>query len=49
MKQSLKPLYILSFALILTLTISAAIPDPVHLDSGSVSGISASDSSVQMF
>src|SRR5579864_9032493 len=49
MKNSLKPLSILSFALILTTTAPAAIPDPVRLDSGSVSGISISDSSVQVF
>jgi para-nitrobenzyl esterase len=46
----MKPsLFLLSFALILAGAVSAAIPDPVHLDSGSVSGIAASDSSVQMF
>ena len=49
MKQSLKPLYILSFALILTFPISAAVPDPVHLDSGSVSGIPANDSGIRVF
>ena len=45
----MKPLYILSFALILTGAIPAAIPDPVHLDSGSVSGVTLSDSGVRAF
>ncbi len=49
MKQSLKPLYLLSFALILTGAISAAIPDPVHLDSGSVSGLPVDDAGVRVF
>jgi len=49
MEQSLKPFYLLSFALILTGALSAAIPDPVHLDTGSVSGISANDPSVRVF
>jgi para-nitrobenzyl esterase len=44
MKQ---PLFLLSFALIST--ISAAVPDPVRLDSGAVSGISANDSRVTVF
>jgi para-nitrobenzyl esterase len=42
-------LYILSFAIISTCTISAAIPDPVRLDSGSVSGNSADDAGVRSF
>jgi para-nitrobenzyl esterase len=40
---------ILSFALISTLTLSAAIPDPVRLDSGSVSGNPADDAGVRAF
>jgi para-nitrobenzyl esterase len=31
------------------ITVSAAVPDPVHLDSGPVSGISANDASVRVF
>ena len=42
-------LYILSFAVISTCTISAAIPDPVRLDSGSVSGNPADDAGVRAF
>ncbi|MCU1338228.1 MAG: hypothetical protein JWO19_3809 [Bryobacterales bacterium] len=49
MKQSLKPLCLLSFALILTGTMAAAIPDPVRLESGSVSGITGTDGSIQIF
>ena len=49
MEKSPKPLYILSFALILTGAVSAAVPDPVHLDSGSVSGVTLSDSGVRAF
>src|SRR6185295_4097902 len=45
----MKPLYFVPCALILTGTLSAAIPDPVRLDSGSVSGISTTDSVVRMF
>src|ERR1700745_275 len=39
MKPSRKLLYFLPFALILTQTVSAAISDPVRLDSGLVSGV----------
>ncbi len=39
----MKPLYILSFGLIFAGAVSAAVPDPVHLDSGSVSGVTLSD------
>jgi para-nitrobenzyl esterase len=46
MKQSF---YILPCALILAGTVLAAIPEPVRLDSGSVSGVSAADSSVRIF
>jgi len=42
----MKALLILSVTWI---TVSAAVPDPVHLDSGSVSGISANDASVRVF
>ena len=45
----MKPLYLLSFALILTGAVSAAISDPVRLDSGSVSGIPVDDAGVRMF
>lgn len=40
---------LLSFTLILTGTLSAAIPDPVRLDSGSVSGIPADEAGVRIF
>jgi para-nitrobenzyl esterase len=46
MKQ---PVYILPFALILSCTGFAAIPEPVRLDSGSVSGIPGSDPAVRVF
>ena len=45
----MKPLYILSFALILTSSVSAAISDPVRLDSGSISGNPADDAGVRAF
>ena len=45
----MKPLSILSFALILAGGVSAAIPDPVRLDSGSVSGNPADDAGVRSF
>lgn len=50
MKHCVKPsfYFLPACALILTGTVSAAIPDPVRLDSGSVSGISA-DSGVRIF
>ena len=49
MKQCVKPLYVLPWALILTGTVVAAVPDPVRLDSGSVSGIPVGDSGVRIF
>jgi len=45
----MKSLYSLSFALILVGAVSAAIPDPVHLDSGSVSGNPVDDFGVRAF
>jgi para-nitrobenzyl esterase len=46
MKQ---PFFLLPFALILIATVSAAVPDPVRLDSGSVSGIPTNDSGITIF
>src|SRR5512142_2149782 len=46
----MKHLYLLSFTLILAGgAVSAAIPDPVRLDSGSVSGNPADDAGVRAF
>jgi para-nitrobenzyl esterase len=46
MKQ---PFFLLSFALMLMAAVSAAVPDPVRLDSGSVSGIPTNDSGITIF
>ena len=45
----MKPLCLLSFALMFTGAVEAAVPDPVHLDSGSISGIPANDQGVRVF
>src|ERR1700704_1736649 len=45
----MKPLYILPFAIVLSGALSAAISDPVRLDSGSISGIPVNDAGIRMF
>src|SRR5579862_4083410 len=44
-----RPFHLLAFVCMLATVLCAAIPDPVRLDSGSVSGISTSDAVVRMF
>ncbi|HEY7336823.1 MAG TPA: carboxylesterase family protein [Bryobacteraceae bacterium] len=44
-----RPLFLLLSTCVLAAFAAAAIPDPVHLDSGSVSGVSANDPSVRVF